>query len=414
MEVPLRELVAFLPKGGDECAFEHRLQKIKSKLRKIDAPNKAMEELHDKIRVRLESLAIRMELFASAYGSVKGKSAIMNAAAHVGNRHFYQTDIRNAYGSTDVLRLAQVLHRIDESLGSPYEIFSFLKTFCTAKTGGLAQGAPASPILFNIYCAVEIDPYIRALCVGFTYYTRYLDDLVLSSARPFPAVFRKRIREIVENAGFDINHRKSKLLDLARSPVTITGAVITRQDLLRPPDAFLKRTADLLHLPAADMDQQAAQVFAGTLSHLRSFRLQRGTWRISPEITSMERRGRRKLAQLQELRRLTKPPNSLPSTKQSLGRHFIEFVRNKSVIEEVAARYLRMEKHGADFVALCPFHNERTPSFKVSPQKRIYHCFGCGVTGDVFSLVEHMEGITFKPAVMLVARSYNLLEDQKP
>ncbi|RKX28016.1 MAG: DNA primase, partial [Candidatus Zixiibacteriota bacterium] len=56
----------------------------------------------------------------------------------------------------------------------------------------------------------------------------------------------------------------------------------------------------------------------------------------------------------------------------------IEQVRQASDIVDILGQYVRLKKRGRNFLALCPFHNEKTPSFSVSPDKQIYHCFGCG------------------------------------
>jgi len=82
---------------------------------------------------------------------------------------------------------------------------------------------------------------------------------------------------------------------------------------------------------------------------------------------------------------------------------FIERVRVSSDIVKVIESYIPLKKAGVNYTALCPFHQEKTPSFFVSPQKQIYHCFGCGEGGNVFSFVMKMEGISFPEAVKLLA-----------
>lgn len=68
-------------------------------------------------------------------------------------------------------------------------------------------------------------------------------------------------------------------------------------------------------------------------------------------------------------------------------------------IVEVIDKYVPLKKDGAEYAACCPFHNEATPSFKVSPSKQIYHCFGCGANGDAIDFVREYEGLTFIDAV---------------
>ena len=78
-------------------------------------------------------------------------------------------------------------------------------------------------------------------------------------------------------------------------------------------------------------------------------------------------------------------------------------VKQQADIVRVVGEYVRLKKSGQSFTGLCPFHNEKTPSFNVHPVKQIYHCFGCGVGGDVFKFVMEMDKITFPESVRAVA-----------
>jgi DNA primase len=82
---------------------------------------------------------------------------------------------------------------------------------------------------------------------------------------------------------------------------------------------------------------------------------------------------------------------------------FAERVKQQADIVRVIGEYVRLKKTGANFTGLCPFHQEKTPSFAVHPVKQIYHCFGCGVGGDVFQFVMELEKSTFPEAVRTVA-----------
>ena len=77
----------------------------------------------------------------------------------------------------------------------------------------------------------------------------------------------------------------------------------------------------------------------------------------------------------------------------------IREIRDRADIVEVIGRYLPLKKSGSNFQGLCPFHQEKTPSFNVNPPRQIYHCFGCGVGGNVFSFLMRIEGLTFPDAV---------------
>lgn len=94
----------------------------------------------------------------------------------------------------------------------------------------------------------------------------------------------------------------------------------------------------------------------------------------------------------------------------------LERIRAASDIVDVIGSYLPLKKAGANFVALCPFHKEKTPSFNVNPHRQIFHCFGCHKGGDVFTFVKEYENIGFLDAVRRLAdRAKIPLEfDQNP
>jgi DNA primase len=92
----------------------------------------------------------------------------------------------------------------------------------------------------------------------------------------------------------------------------------------------------------------------------------------------------------------------------------VERVKQAADIVEVISAHTDLRRQGARFVGLCPFHEERTPSFSVEPQEKLYHCFGCGVGGDVIKFVEEKEGLNFAEAVELLADRYGVeLEREK-
>ena len=81
----------------------------------------------------------------------------------------------------------------------------------------------------------------------------------------------------------------------------------------------------------------------------------------------------------------------------------IEDIKSRLSIVDVVGGYLKLEKAGGNFKACCPFHNERTPSFFISPARQTYHCFGCNKGGDVISFVEEVEGLDFQGALKILA-----------
>lgn len=78
-------------------------------------------------------------------------------------------------------------------------------------------------------------------------------------------------------------------------------------------------------------------------------------------------------------------------------------IKDRLSIVEVISSYLKIEKAGKNYKAKCPFHNEKTPSFSISPERGIYYCFGCGAKGDIFSFVEHFEGTNFIGSLKILA-----------
>ncbi len=90
-------------------------------------------------------------------------------------------------------------------------------------------------------------------------------------------------------------------------------------------------------------------------------------------------------------------------TAESLDR-----LKQTADIVEVISAHTDLRRQGARMVGLCPFHEERTPSFSVDPQEKLYHCFGCGVGGDAIKFVEEKEGLGFSEAVELLADRYGV------
>jgi len=88
--------------------------------------------------------------------------------------------------------------------------------------------------------------------------------------------------------------------------------------------------------------------------------------------------------------------------------HIVEQVRAANDIVDVIGSYFPLKRAGANFVALCPFHKEKSPSFNVNPHRQIFHCFGCHKGGDVFTFVREYENFTFTEAVKRLADRVNI------
>ena len=98
----------------------------------------------------------------------------------------------------------------------------------------------------------------------------------------------------------------------------------------------------------------------------------------------------------------------------------LEEVRSRNDIVDVISQYVTLKRSGRNYFGLCPFHNEKSPSFSVSPDKQIFHCFGCGVGGNVFHFITKVENVSFVESVQILAEranvnlpSINNFEDEK-
>src|SRR5436190_11566931 len=86
----------------------------------------------------------------------------------------------------------------------------------------------------------------------------------------------------------------------------------------------------------------------------------------------------------------------------------LEQIRAASDIVDVIGTALPLKRAGLNFVALCPFHKEKSPSFNVNPQRQVFHCFGCHKGGDVFTFIREYENLSFMEAVKRLAERANV------
>ena len=87
---------------------------------------------------------------------------------------------------------------------------------------------------------------------------------------------------------------------------------------------------------------------------------------------------------------------------------FIDDLKQQADIVVVIQDYVSLKKTGANYKGLCPFHGEKTPSFQVNRDKGFFHCFGCGVGGDVFKFLELHEKVGFQDAVRMLAQKFGV------
>jgi CHC2 zinc finger/Reverse transcriptase (RNA-dependent DNA polymerase) len=382
-------------------SFTYHTQRVNGKIRNIAVPNFAMRLLHWELIDRLRQIEVGLMLHNS-YGAMRGGSVVANASRHANNRYIYQLDIRRAYESVPLDRLTDALYWLDPTLGSPPDIDAFLQTYCAGKNGGLAIGGPASPTLFDLYCASEIDPKVRKVCSR-AMYSRYLDDLTISQNEPIPSIVRRRVREAIEECGLTVSHRKSFLTDRHKHTVTITGVVITRSGTIRPTSEFMARVRKALFIPVEEVTQLERFRLRGMAGHLFQFTDQH-QWpygKVSRDVRNLQH---------QLLGRLgaTRAPSQYGHLPFS--RYFLDEVRAVPLQEVVKPYVQKFRKYGNEYEGLCPYHQEKTRSFTVAPDKGFYHCFGCGAHGDVIQFVMEFERCTFPEAVRNIASRYNIQE----
>jgi DNA primase len=86
----------------------------------------------------------------------------------------------------------------------------------------------------------------------------------------------------------------------------------------------------------------------------------------------------------------------------------IQQIQSRIDIIEIIGGFVKLKKRGANYLGLCPFHNEKTPSFTVSPSKEIYKCFGCGKSGNTISFLMEHEKYSYVEALRWLANKYNV------
>ena len=91
-----------------------------------------------------------------------------------------------------------------------------------------------------------------------------------------------------------------------------------------------------------------------------------------------------------------------------IAQSFIDDLLTRADIVEIVGRSVQLKKAGRDFQGLCPFHNEKSPSFTVSPEKQFYHCFGCGAHGSALGFLMNHDSLSFVEAVEELAGPLNL------
>src|SRR5436190_10856283 len=92
----------------------------------------------------------------------------------------------------------------------------------------------------------------------------------------------------------------------------------------------------------------------------------------------------------------------------AIPQSFIQELVARADVVEIVGRYVQLKKAGANYMGLCPFHGEKSPSFSVSPTKQFYHCFGCGKSGDAIRFLQEHTGMSFIEATKDLAGQFGM------
>jgi hypothetical protein len=210
---------AFLPAGRRQTSTGEQ---------QLVQANPPMREIHDRA---LATLRYRMYQRYSA-----GHQYSAQMVSECGAVHLYIVDLENAYGNVDrhdLAKIVQFVHLEDFHWGwDVLEAETLLGKYFMHPDGGLIQGAPASPLLFELFAQSELDRPLRFNLENFgqrVWYNRYVDDLVFATVgRPLTEAERRKIKRIIRKAGFRLNETKCRGATLRRQTVTINGVALRR------------------------------------------------------------------------------------------------------------------------------------------------------------------------------------------
>ena len=404
--------IAQLHTGSSQDGLQFRVwfKEKNGKKRPVAEPSPGLYLLHKKIIGYLESLSVPLP---SATGMVKGGSPIKNVLLHREGQYFYLLDIKKAYQSMTAKRLAGVLHNLEEFRTDYDEIVEFLERYCFVPGEGLATGAPASPLFFNIYFEIEVDQKIRKLLAKHGEvpgrpcfrYTRYVDDLTISSSTTrVSRSIRKEIRSVISEAGFDIHPEKSRLLTRGKDAIEINGLRLLPEGRLSLSQEFLNSLEKRLDVWLVSRDETETKHLRGLIGHFTGLVRELDHNRLS-------RRVRKKVEMVLSL---------LKSGKEArqpwFSSEWLKELRSKAPFKEIVEESVKLKWHkgGTEGIGLSPFRNEKTPSFTLSLRKGFYHCFSSGEHGDVISFVMLRNNCSFVQAVKQIAERVDMPLPPRP
>jgi retron-type reverse transcriptase len=216
--------------------YEHfERAKKKGGVRKISASTGRLKRIQRQI---LDSLLATVAMPAHVHGSVKGRSIVTNAAAHVGQDVVINVDLKNFFDTVDSATIQKIFQKQSGMENESAHVFANLCTY----QNHLPQGAPTSPALANL-AAFELDEMILAILKGDYNYSRYVDDITISGTKDIVSLL-PQIYEAIEACGFTSNLEKTRIL---RQSVrqSVTGIVVNKK--LNPSKRFIRKVRQNLY-----------------------------------------------------------------------------------------------------------------------------------------------------------------------
>ena len=305
-----------IPEFKEEIRNDRNRMSGHSKLRRIMAPNGPMRKLQSNLRDYVRTLPVDYT-YATAYRP--GCAVKFNVERHRQNRYFYLVDLESAFDQVSGEKLALILATLVRQMAEDAvefmrasgvsmelrqrsleedvsEVHKFLKKYCLLSGGrGLPQGGPASQDLFNIYCAMLIDGPVGEYAKRHgLVYSRYGDDLTISSRRPIGRVLRRKLRELMLGQGFDLSHHKCEVVDIARvggQSILINGIRLCYGGRMQAPAHFVKQARSITRAALRSHDDHLyhrAEGLVGCVLYIaRGRKLSRTEQRLASELQTI-------------------------------------------------------------------------------------------------------------------------------
>ena len=389
---------------------------VGNRMRTLAKPSPALKQLHLDLKTYLEEALGRVSL-----------SPVRNLLAHHKSRYFYQCDLKNAFPSVSAGRLAARLYMLDTNFGDISEILAFVERYCMVPELGLAQGAPASSLLFELLAEFWLDLPITKLLRklerdGFppVLYTRYVDDLTFSSEEEIGQHVRYKLREIIRKAGFTINDKKTSNTDRLERPVTITGGVLMpKRAPVLTGEFYNQFEKSLDRFLQGDISDQELWSLRGSMSWFHTLEVRIQGAQRNKQVRRLEDKVARAKAKLRKI--------FAAHPKHRFPKEWIQQLRAKVDIVAYVRKCLPYSwaPKATGIKCPCPFcggtgsSRKARQTFTVSAKLQTFNCYKCKVHGDVIQFVRLHFKFEYQKAVKHLAAEVALplpkkLHNKKP